>query len=82
MKDNDQANSEVMKNDEFNLLLALLRKKKAATKEKNPYYIDYSTRLHNVYQVETNEENENENQSIDVEGFTRTFIEDPNMFYV
>ena len=79
----DMSENEVMKNDEFNLLLALLRKKKAATKEKNPYYIEYSTRLHTVYQVDNNmEENENLNNSLDIEDFTKTFIEDSDKYYL
>jgi len=86
-KDSDPENTnkineaDIMKNDEFNLLLALLRKKKAATKEKNPYYIDYSTRLHTVYQVENNiEDNENLDASLDIEDFTKKFIEEEKYY--
>jgi hypothetical protein len=39
-----------MKNDEFLLLLCLMRKKKEQMYENNPYFVDYNVNLDNIYQ--------------------------------
>ena len=39
-----------MKNDEFLLLLCLMRKKKEQMYENNPYIVDFSVTLDSVYQ--------------------------------
>ena len=42
--------NDVMKNDEFLLLLCLMRKKKEQKYENNPYMLDFSVTLDTVYQ--------------------------------
>lgn len=46
-------NNKMMKNDEFLLLLCLMRKKKEKLIENNPYIVDYAVSLNSVYQSET-----------------------------
>jgi len=75
-----------MKNDDFNLLLCLLRKKKEKLYEKNPYNVDYDFTLEDVYTNELqqelklkNFENSESNQYIDnkldVKNFVKRYIE-------
>lgn len=45
-----------MKNDEFLLLLCLMRKKKEQLYENNPYIVDFSVTLDSVYQTKTSED--------------------------
>ena len=49
MKKNIKDNK-CMKNDEFLLLLCLMRKKKEQMYENNPYIVDFSVTLDSVYQ--------------------------------
>lgn len=46
-------NNKMMKNDEFLLLLCLMRKKKEKLIENNPYIVDYAVTLNSVYHSET-----------------------------
>ena len=52
-----------MKNDEFLLLLCIMRKKKEQLYENNPYFVDFNVTLDNVYQSEK-DENEEETKFI------------------
>jgi hypothetical protein len=67
-----------MKNDDFSLLLCLLRKKKEKIVEKNPYYVDYSIKLEDVYINERDNvlgtEIKEKNDYIDVESFVKNYI--------
>jgi hypothetical protein len=48
-----------MKNDEFLLLLCLMRKKKEQMYENNPYFVDFSVTLDSVYQTKMGEDVQN-----------------------
>lgn len=71
----------LMKNEDFSLLLCLMRKKKEAVYEKNPYYVDYNVKLGDVYRNEKSDlsggkvENEND---VDIESFVRKYIDNEN----
>ncbi len=66
----------LMKNDDFSLLLCLLRKKKEATVEKNHYYVDYNITLDDVYRNERDEAyGVDEKKEIDIEGFVKKYID-------
>jgi hypothetical protein len=77
MSTNNESKSEYkMKNDDFNLLLCLLRKKKENLFEKNPYYIEYDIQLEDVYRNEKEEqEGIDEKNEIDVEVFVKKYID-------
>lgn len=65
-----------MKNDDFNLLLCLLRKKKENIYEKNPYYIDYNVTMEDVYRNEKEEqEGVDDKHEVDIESFVKKYIE-------
>ncbi len=51
-----------MKNDEFLLLLCLMRKKKEQMYENNPYIVDFSVTLDSVYQSKKEEDLEEEKE--------------------
>jgi hypothetical protein len=69
-----------MNNDDYQILLALLRKKKEKTIEKIPYYLDgYSTNLQAVYRNDRDElygtEEKEKNLYIKIDNFVKTYIE-------
>lgn len=77
MKNIVGSNSNKFKNDDFRLLLCLLRLKKKETMETTPYYVDYKFDLKNVYTTnyiddEMEESNINE---VNVEEYVKEFIE-------
>ena len=54
----------IIKNDDFNLLLCLMRNKKRDHFEKNPYYINYHLELEDVYVNEKDVEGENQEKNL------------------
>jgi len=64
-----------MSNDDFNLLLCLMRKKKEIVYEKSPYYVDYSIKLKDVYVNEKLEATGKENDVNMVDEFVKKFID-------
>ncbi len=71
---NDNKEENLMSNDDFMILLALLRKRKEKMIEKVPYYINYNTKLENVY-INEKEENENEIEDVDINKFIKEYIQ-------
>jgi hypothetical protein len=71
--------SDIMSNDDYQILLALLRNKKEKTTERCPYYLDYSTKLDSIYRNEQDEvsgtEDKEKNLYINIESFVKKFIE-------
>lgn len=66
----------LMKNDDFNLLLCLLRKKKESTIEKNHYYVDYNITLNDVYRNDRDEiYGVDEKKQVDIESFVKKYID-------
>lgn len=53
-----------MTNNEFLMLLHLMRLKKEALYETNPYIVDFSVSLESVYQSENAEDDEDNNNSL------------------
>jgi len=70
MKGNDSKNR--MKNDDFRLLLCLLRLKKAEMTEVKPYYSSHKFDLKDVYTTQIDPEEE---ETEDIEDFVRNYIE-------
>jgi hypothetical protein len=68
----------IIKNDDYNLLLSLMRNKKHDLYEKNPYYINYHIELEDVYINEKDaEEEEEEGKDVkeDIENFVKMFTD-------
>jgi hypothetical protein len=66
----------LMKNDDFNLLLCLLRKKKESVVEKNHYYVDYNITLDDVYRNDRDEiYGVDEKKQVDIESFVKKYID-------
>ena len=76
----DNNTESLMKNDDYQIFLCLLRKKKEALMEKTPYYADYHIKLEDVYRNERDEilgnEEKEKNEYVDVENFVKSFIDD------
>ncbi len=53
-----------MTNNEFLMLLHLMKLKKEALYESNPYIVDYSVTLESVYQSGNDEDDEDDNNSL------------------
>lgn len=78
MKNISSSNANKFKNDDFRLLLCLLRLKKKETMETTPYYVDYKFDLKNVYTTNYNAEEDMEDSNINevnVEEYVKEFIE-------
>jgi hypothetical protein len=75
----DQKNENLMNNDDFQILLALLRKRKEQTIERVPYYVDYNTKLESVYKNDRDEvygtEEKEKNFYINIDNFIKEFIQ-------
>jgi hypothetical protein len=74
----------LMKNDDFLILLSLMRNKKNVLYEKKPYYVNYKVNLDDVYinEKDQNEGVEEKEKTVyaDVENFVRSFMDfDPNV---
>jgi len=68
----------MIKNDDFNLLLSLMRNKKHDLYEKNPYYINYHIEMDDVYINEKDvEEEDHETKDVneDIENFVKMFTD-------
>ena len=53
-----------MTNNEFLMFLHLIKLKKEALYETNPYFVDYSVTLESVYQSGNDEDDEDDNNSL------------------
>jgi hypothetical protein len=75
----EQKSENLMNNDDYQILLAILRKKKEQTKEKVPYYLDYNTKLESVYKNEKDElygtEEKEKKLYINIDNFIKNYIE-------
>ncbi len=72
---NSNSNINNFSNDDFALLLCLLRKKKETVYEKSPYHMGYSIKLQDVYINEKFEASGKENDIQPVEDFVNKFID-------
>lgn len=77
---NERNKSELhMKNDDYNLLLALMRNKKREVFEKKSYYPDYKITLEDVYRnekdIKKGTEEKEKNVYENVENFVKNFLE-------
>lgn len=71
-RERDKDRSNKMKNDDFRLLLCLLRLKKAELFETVPYYSNYKFELKDLY---TNNLDNDEEDIVDIDDYIRDFIE-------
>ena len=70
----EKSEESLSRNDDFNLFLCLLRKKKEQEVEKVPYYSDYNLTLDDVYNNEKDKFNEEEDDKKKIGNFIKKFI--------